>query len=112
MRLSRIQWLVSLGPPLFVLVLVLSSWLPHTAGILGHAGEHLLLTIILLAGVVPFSIFMAFVIRASVRLQQRLLAQNEELEGLNATTASAGRKENQPGERRDGACHNCFHGSR
>lgn len=82
MRLRRLQWLVSLGPPLFVLLVILGSWLPHTAGVLGD--QALLLTIALLLGVIPFSIFMAFVFRALVRLQQRLVIQNEELGELNA----------------------------
>lgn len=75
MKLIRVQWLVSLGPPLFVLVAILSSWLPHTAGVLGHEGEHLFLTIVLLAGIIPFSIFVAILFRALGRLQRQLQRQ-------------------------------------
>lgn len=84
--MSRIQWLVSLGPPLFVLLAILSSWLPHTKGLLGHEGEYLFLTILLLAGVIPFSIFVAIVFRALVHLQQQLQARNEDLTSLNKAT--------------------------
>ena len=79
---SRLQWVVVALATLFVFLAVLVSFLPDRFGLLGHRGEHILLGLLVLAGVIPFTIF---VFRDIVGpMYRRIEEQNRELRSMNA----------------------------
>jgi signal transduction histidine kinase len=81
MNLSRLQWVVVALAILFVLLATGVSFVPHRFGLLNHDAEHVLLASLLLAGVVPFTIFVFR--RVFSPMYERIDAQNRELRLLN-----------------------------
>ena len=65
-----------LVPSLFVMGVILFSFIPHRSGIFTHAEEHLTLSVIIVAGIVPFTFL---VLRIFRRIETHILQQNEEL---------------------------------
>ena len=81
MTLRRVQWLTLALAVGFVLVADAISFVPQFLGVAGHAQQHLLLSILLLAGILPFTLLAFHFIIAPV--QQQMQEQNRELRRLN-----------------------------
>ena len=75
-NLSRLLLLTILFPSVYVVAVILASYLPHRTGLLTHEGEHLALALAIVAGIIPFSFF---VHRIFQRIQHHIVKQNEEL---------------------------------
>lgn len=80
MELSRLLLLAILLPSAFVVGVSFLSYVPHQAGLFSHRDEHAVLSAVMVAGIIPFSLFMLHVFR---RIQGHILAQNEELARRN-----------------------------
>ena len=76
MNLRRLLLITILAPSVFVIGVVLFSYLPHRAGLLTHGGEHVFLGLVMVTGIIPFSFFTHHIFR---RIQGHILQQNEEL---------------------------------
>ncbi len=73
MDLRRLLAVTILVPSAFVAGLVVLSYFPHQAGVLTHKQEHVLLALVMVGGIVPFS-FLVF--RVFRRIEQHILEQN------------------------------------
>jgi nitrate/nitrite-specific signal transduction histidine kinase len=90
MNLSRLQWIVVALAALFVLLTVLASFLVQRFGSLGSEGRYVLQAILVLVGVVPFTVF---IFRGIIGpMYRQIEAQNRELRLVNA---AAGRRNEQ-----------------
>ena len=77
MNLRRLLLLTILAPSTFVVGVVVLSYLSHQAGFLTHGGEHLLLAVIMVTGIIPFSFFAHHIFR---RIEKHILPQNRTTE--------------------------------
>lgn len=75
-NLNRLLVIAILIPSVFVVGIVLLSYVPHQAEKLTHGQEHTALAIAMVAGIVPFSFFMLRIFR---KIQSHVVSQNEEL---------------------------------
>lgn len=76
MNLNRLLLLAILVPSIFVVAVILFSFVPHQAELLTHGQEHIFLAIVMVTGIIPFSFFM---LRIFKRIERHVLQQNEEL---------------------------------
>ncbi|MCH7706227.1 MAG: GAF domain-containing sensor histidine kinase [Chloroflexi bacterium] len=76
MNLNRLLLLAILMPSIFVVAVILFSFGPHQAGLLTHVQEHIILSLVMVTGIVPFSFLMLHIFR---RVERHILRQNEEL---------------------------------
>ncbi|MBI2865893.1 MAG: GAF domain-containing sensor histidine kinase [Chloroflexi bacterium] len=76
MNLNRLLALTILVPSAFVAGIIVLSYFPHQAGLLDHSQEHLLLALVMVAGIIPFSLFVFRVFR---RIERHIVEQNQRL---------------------------------
>lgn len=76
MNLNRLLLLAILLPSVFVVGIVVVSYIPHREELFTHEQEHLALAATIVAGIIPFSYLMLRLFR---RIQEHILRQNAEL---------------------------------
>jgi len=76
MNLRRLLALAILLPSAFVVGVILLSYLPHDAGLLSHSQEHVILSVVIVLGIIPFSFLMLRIFRG---IEKHIIQQNEQL---------------------------------
>ncbi|MFN3974474.1 MAG: GAF domain-containing protein [Dehalococcoidia bacterium] len=79
MNLNRLLLIGILLPAIFVILTIGGSYFPHRAGVLSHEGEHFLLSLAIVAGIIPFALLMVRIFR---RIERHIIQQNRELNAL------------------------------
>jgi len=79
-NLSRLLVFAILLPSIFVVAVILVSFVPHQAELLTHQQEHVGIAIGMVAGIVPFAFFMLRIFR---RIEAHIIQQNDDLSRRN-----------------------------
>ncbi|MCH7801958.1 MAG: GAF domain-containing sensor histidine kinase [Chloroflexi bacterium] len=80
MNLNRLLVIAILVPSVFVVVVLLASFVPHQTGLLTHREEHIGIAVGMVAGIVPFAFFMLRIFR---RIEAHIFQQNDTLSRRN-----------------------------
>ncbi|MBI4340559.1 MAG: GAF domain-containing sensor histidine kinase [Chloroflexi bacterium] len=79
MNLNRLLLIAIVVPAIFVIAILGASYFPHQARLLSHEDEHLILSMAMIVGIIPFAFFMLHIFR---RIERHIIQQNRELNAL------------------------------